>query len=97
MMVSLVLGIISVLLSLNGILGISLMGFIYGMTFTMWGAPITGIAGIIAGIITKNKGGQSDNKKFAVAGLLCSIVGLNFISAEQQEFIKSASPVFWRC
>lgn len=76
MMVSLVLGIISVLLSLNGILGISLMGVIHGMTFTMWGAPITGIAGIIAGIITKNKGGQSDNKKFAVAGLLCSIVGL---------------------
>lgn len=74
--VSVVLGVISIILSLVGIFGMVFSGLIYGGALTMWGAPIIGIIGVIIGIAAKGKSENAENRKLAMAGLLCSVAGV---------------------
>lgn len=71
--VSVVLGIVSIVLGLNGILGILFTGVIYGTTLTLWGAPLTGIIGLVLAILSKRVRNNAKNNKYLKAGLLCSI------------------------
>ncbi len=74
--ISVVLGIVSIVLGLNGILGILFSGVIYGTTLTLWGAPLTGIIGLVLAILSKRGGNSAGNNKFSKIGLLCSIGGV---------------------
>lgn len=73
---SLILGIVSIVLSLSGILGISFSGIIWGSSLTLWGAPIIGIIGLILGFLSLKSARDENGKKIAKAGLICSIAGV---------------------
>lgn len=72
--VSVVFGIVSIVLGVNGILGILFSGV--GSFITLLGAPLTGIIGLVLAILSKICGNSAGNNKFSKVGLLCSIGGV---------------------
>lgn len=75
--VSMVLGIASVIISILGILGSGSTSSILLMTYLLvYGVPISSVAGIITGIIANVRKKDIEQKKKARIGLLCSILGV---------------------